>query len=128
MGEEHDGRRAFHEQRIFQHFWDGTVSVMPLILRSAHQVLRRNYPCCTVNHPQGYPKFWAHSFFTDPNGTSLIHAFLGPSTFSGRVGTDNKVEGTIYLDRSSGSSLLIPSQLPSIRCILSLRLSTTKFP
>ncbi|KAF9441482.1 hypothetical protein P691DRAFT_779791 [Macrolepiota fuliginosa MF-IS2] len=53
-----------------------------------------NYPCCTVNHPQAYPKFWANSFFTDSSDQSLIHAFLGPATFSGAVGS-NHVKVTV---------------------------------
>ncbi|KAL4263393.1 Non-reducing end beta-L-arabinofuranosidase-like GH127 middle domain-containing protein [Pleurotus pulmonarius] len=64
-----------------------------------------NYPCCTVNHPQAYPKFWANSFVTDSNGTSLIHAFLGPATFSGRLGSNNQVEVTVDTLYPFGSSL-----------------------
>ncbi|KIY62722.1 hypothetical protein CYLTODRAFT_383261 [Cylindrobasidium torrendii FP15055 ss-10] len=44
-----------------------------------------NYPCCTVNHPQGFPKFWANSFYTGNGNTELIHVFLGPLTYSGSV-------------------------------------------
>ncbi|KAF8891202.1 hypothetical protein BD779DRAFT_1513791, partial [Infundibulicybe gibba] len=54
-----------------------------------------NYPCCTVNHPQAYPKFWAHSFFTDQAETSLTHVLLGPSTFSGTLGSSNKVKVSV---------------------------------
>jgi hypothetical protein len=57
-------------------------------------VTTRNYPCCTVNHPQAYPKFWANSFLVDQSDQSLVHAFLGPATFSGDVGS-NQVEGTL---------------------------------
>ncbi|KAJ8691204.1 hypothetical protein PTI98_010801 [Pleurotus ostreatus] len=64
-----------------------------------------NYPCCTVNHPQAYPKFWANSFVTDANGTSLIHAFLGPATFSGRLGSSNRVEVTVDTLYPFGPSL-----------------------
>ncbi|KAG7445620.1 uncharacterized protein BT62DRAFT_1006631 [Guyanagaster necrorhizus] len=58
-----------------------------------------NYPCCTVNHPQGYPKFWAHAFMTDPADDGLLHVFLGPYTYSGIVGASNQVDvvvDTIY--------------------------------
>ncbi|KAG6827511.1 hypothetical protein H0H92_011483 [Tricholoma furcatifolium] len=51
-----------------------------------------NYPCCTVNHPQGYPKFWAHSFLLNQSGDTLIHALLGPATYAGTVGASNDVE------------------------------------
>lgn len=69
-----------------------------------------NYPCCTVNHPQAYPRFWAHSFFTDPAGTSLVHALLGPSTFQGSVGTNNPVTGA-FLVRRVGYSIVAESAM-----------------
>ncbi|KAF5377925.1 hypothetical protein D9615_006767 [Tricholomella constricta] len=64
-----------------------------------------NYPCCTVNHPQGYPKFWAHSFFSDRAGTTLIHALLGPTTFSGTLGASNPVKVTVDSLYPFGSTL-----------------------
>ncbi|TFK34186.1 hypothetical protein BDQ12DRAFT_636697 [Crucibulum laeve] len=64
-----------------------------------------NYPCCTVNHPQAYPKFWAHSFFADHSGNTLIHALLGPATFSGTVGSSNKVKVSVDTLYPFGTSL-----------------------
>ncbi|KAJ7196912.1 hypothetical protein C8J57DRAFT_1419137 [Mycena rebaudengoi] len=54
-----------------------------------------NYPCCTVNHPQAFPKFWSHSFFTEPANNALIHAFLGPFSFSGTLAQSNHVQVTV---------------------------------
>ncbi|KAK7462273.1 hypothetical protein VKT23_007874 [Stygiomarasmius scandens] len=52
-----------------------------------------NYPCCTVNHPSAYPKFWAHMFFTQDNST-LVHGLLGPATFEGTIG-DNDIKVSV---------------------------------
>jgi len=51
-----------------------------------------NYPCCTVNHPQAYPKFWSHAFATQPAANAVVHIFLGPFTFAGTLANKNDVK------------------------------------
>lgn len=42
------------------------------------------YPCCTVNHPQGYPKFITHSWVAIGD-RGLGHALLGPTSVNTEV-------------------------------------------
>lgn len=36
------------------------------------------FQCCTVNHPQGWPKFISNAFVATQDWSSLIHVYLGP--------------------------------------------------
>lgn len=57
--------------------------------------LEGNYPCCTVNHPQGYPKFVSASYVrTGTDG--LAHALLAPANVS--VSLQNGANVTIVTE------------------------------
>ncbi|KFY78878.1 hypothetical protein V499_02053 [Pseudogymnoascus sp. VKM F-103] len=54
--------------------------------------LEPNFPCCTVNHPQAYPKYVA-SAYSKIRDNGIIHMLLGPTTVETSInGKDVKVE------------------------------------
>ncbi|KAI9259422.1 hypothetical protein BDA99DRAFT_547442 [Phascolomyces articulosus] len=56
--------------------------------------LEPNYPCCTVNHPQGFPKFVAHMFMTADDAKTIVAGLLGPAKVSARLADNNAVTVT----------------------------------
>ncbi|KJA17780.1 hypothetical protein HYPSUDRAFT_146022, partial [Hypholoma sublateritium FD-334 SS-4] len=57
--------------------------------------LEPNYPCCTVNHPQGWPKFITNSFVITPDQSSLVHLYLGPFETTVTLASGNKVKAVV---------------------------------
>ncbi|KAK0186298.1 hypothetical protein F5146DRAFT_1065341 [Armillaria mellea] len=61
-------------------------------LAQSNQIAAKNMtPCCTVNFPQGWPKYITNAFLTTRDGESLVHLFLGPFSTSTVLGKDNVV-------------------------------------
>lgn len=46
--------------------------------------LEPNFPCCTVNHAQGYPKYVASSYARRGHD-GVVHALLGPTTIDTQI-------------------------------------------
>jgi hypothetical protein len=98
---------------------DTTVTGLPLTHRP--QGLEPNYPCCTVNHPQGLPKFLQSVFVTSGNN-SILHALLSPAvvTTTLRSGatvtvdcqTNNPFEDTLFYDVTSDRAFDLDVRVP----------------
>ncbi|THV00262.1 hypothetical protein K435DRAFT_934582 [Dendrothele bispora CBS 962.96] len=57
--------------------------------------LEPNYPCCTVNFPQGWPKFITSAFLKTIDDRSLVHLYLGPFSTTATLKDDNAVKVTV---------------------------------
>ncbi|KAJ4495985.1 hypothetical protein C8J55DRAFT_495449 [Lentinula edodes] len=57
--------------------------------------LEPNYPCCTVNHPQGWPKFITNAFVTTADQSSLAQVYLGPFQTKTTLAAENPVTVTV---------------------------------
>ncbi|KAH8115214.1 hypothetical protein DFH11DRAFT_1726088 [Phellopilus nigrolimitatus] len=57
--------------------------------------LEPNYPCCTVNHGQGFPKFVTNSFVTTAHKASLVQVYLGPLTVKTVLTDGNAVTASV---------------------------------
>ncbi|KAJ3511275.1 hypothetical protein NLJ89_g4191 [Agrocybe chaxingu] len=75
--------------------------------------LEPNYPCCTVNHPQGWPKFITNAFLMTPDKKSLVHLYLGP------------FETTVTLDSENQVKAVVDTQYP-FSDVLTTRITATK--
>lgn len=80
--------------------------------------LEPNYPCCTVNHPQGYPKFVMYSFLKKgENG--LVHALLSPGNVKTSIqGEVVEVDCRTDYPFNSELSYNIINQAPSLELFL----------
>ncbi|KAK1236555.1 hypothetical protein PQX77_000201 [Marasmius sp. AFHP31] len=57
--------------------------------------LEPNYPCCTVNFPQGWPKFITNAFLTANSTKSLVHLYLGPFDTNVTLANNNDVSVSV---------------------------------
>ncbi|KAJ3821652.1 hypothetical protein F5880DRAFT_1721306 [Lentinula raphanica] len=57
--------------------------------------LEPNYPCCTVNFPQGWPKFITNAFLTTAHREGLIQLYLGPFQVQTTLSAANLVQVTV---------------------------------
>ncbi|KAI1499197.1 duf1680 domain-containing protein [Biscogniauxia marginata] len=81
--------------------WSRNLTVKPEMWQNVDSQgnvfgLEPNYPCCTVNHPQAYPKFLANSYVvTEDYG--IAHVLLAPSSLNS---SNNGTDYTIVADTS----------------------------
>lgn len=84
--------------------------------------LEPNYPCCTVNMPQGLPKFLSASF-AQSGDNGIIHALLGPAQVTTTTSSNTSVTITcntnypfsheLYYDISASAPFTLYLRVPS---------------
>jgi len=66
--------------------------------------LEPNYGCCTVNFPQGWPKFVSNLYFKTPDNGILVGAY-GPSTVNTELNNGQKVQISLQTNYPFGETL-----------------------
>lgn len=67
--------------------------------------LEPNYPCCTTNHMQGFPKFIAAAFVTNSNRTALVQIYNGPFQVKTTLHDHNHVSVVVNTTYPFGDTL-----------------------
>ena len=97
---------------------------MPLISSCCHRFgLAPNYPCCTANFNQGWPKFTEHLVMETTDGKGLVVAMYAPAyvkhTLSNggqvvmNITTDYPFDDTVFIDVDCGEDMLLMLRIPS---------------
>jgi len=82
---ENDHKPYFNTNPSANSFGMDTNYVSSPALLNISTRLIQNKPCCTVNHVQGYPKFFQSSFVTKGSNT-LVHQYLVPGKVTTKLG------------------------------------------
>jgi len=61
--------------------------------------------CCTVDFPQGYPKFVTNAFLVTADKESLVHIYLGPFKVSAVLASNNPVTASVETVYPFGDAL-----------------------
>ncbi|KIK63553.1 hypothetical protein GYMLUDRAFT_40596 [Collybiopsis luxurians FD-317 M1] len=69
--------------------------------------LEPNYPCCTVNFPQGWPKFITNAFLVTSDKKGLVQLYLGPFEVQTTLNEDNLVKVSVETFYPFGDNLNI---------------------
>ncbi|KAG8721789.1 hypothetical protein FRC09_007378 [Ceratobasidium sp. 395] len=67
--------------------------------------LEPNYPCCTVNHMQGFPKFVAAAFVTNPDRTTLFQVYRGPFQVQTTLANDSEIHARVNTTYPFGDTM-----------------------
>ncbi|KAK0653517.1 hypothetical protein DIS24_g5970 [Lasiodiplodia hormozganensis] len=99
-----------------------------------------NYPCCTVNHPQGLPKFLSNSF-ARVGDNEIAHMLLSPANLSttiasGKITVDcqthypfsNVLRYTVRSDSATTLHLRVPAWSPASTTTIAVNGSSAAKP
>ncbi|KAE9387653.1 hypothetical protein BT96DRAFT_948185 [Gymnopus androsaceus JB14] len=80
--------KELRTQLLLQYYWSRVCGHF-YWANSEFDLIRR---CCTVNFPQGWPKFISNAFLTTADGKGLVQLYLGPFNVQTTLDGDNLVK------------------------------------